>query len=83
VMGEVQGVFFRWNTKVRAERLKVKGWVMNKPDGTVEAVFEGEEDAVDKMVEWCHRGPPGASVVAVRVFNEEYRGDFDRFFIKH
>ena len=62
VRGAVQGVFFRAETRDRARSLGVDGWVRNTPDGTVEAVFEGEEERVESMVEWCRRGPAGARV---------------------
>jgi acylphosphatase len=67
VRGRVQGVFFRAETRSRARSLGVSGWVRNCPDGTVEAVFEGERERVQRMVDWCGRGPAGASVDAVDV----------------
>ncbi|MCS7136073.1 MAG: acylphosphatase [Nitrososphaerota archaeon] len=79
VSGVVQGVFFRSNTKRMADRLGVKGWVRNLPDGRVEAVFEGEREAVVSMIEWCHRGPPDAIVENVEVKWEEYKGEFKDF----
>jgi acylphosphatase len=71
----VQGVFFRVETRDRARSLGLAGWVRNCPDGTVEAVFEGESERVRSMVDWCRRGPPGASVAAVDVEWEEAAGD--------
>ena len=62
VSGMVQGVFFRQKTKRQAESLGVNGWVRNLPDGRVEAVFEGEEEAVKALVEYCHHGPSSARV---------------------
>lgn len=67
VRGSVQGVFFRAETRDRASSLGLGGWVRNAPDGTVEAVFEGDDDRVESMVEWCRRGPPGAHVTDVDV----------------
>ncbi len=67
VQGSVQGVFFRVETRDRARSLGVAGWVRNLRDGTVEAVFEGPEEGVESMVEWCRRGPAGARVEAVDV----------------
>jgi acylphosphatase len=61
----VQGVFFRAETRDRARSLGVDGWVRNTPDGEVEAVFEGDDERVDSMVEWCRRGPSGARVEEV------------------
>ena len=62
VSGRVQGVYFRGNTKDRADSMGVNGWVRNLANGKVEAVFEGEEEDVRRMVTWCHQGPPGARV---------------------
>jgi len=81
ISGRVQGVFFRANTLRVARSLGLKGFVRNLPDGRVEAVFEGEEEAVKKAIEWCHRGPPLARVVKVEVRWEEPRGDYDDFYI--
>ena len=71
----MQGVFFRAETANRARSLGVAGWVRNVPDGSVEAAFEGEEDAVDALVSWCRRGPAGARVEDVRVEWAEPRGE--------
>jgi acylphosphatase len=71
VHGFVQGVFFRDSVRQIASRRGVSGWVANRPDGTVEAVFEGEPDAVDRLIEFCHDGPRGASVDSVDVTEEE------------
>ncbi len=70
---------FRWFVRRMAKELGVKGWVRNLPDGRVEAVFEGDERAVERMVELCRVGPPAARVDGVRVQSEEYRGEFDDF----
>ncbi|MDH4227866.1 MAG: acylphosphatase [Deltaproteobacteria bacterium] len=83
VSGLVQGVFFRANTVKAAKANHVHGWVRNLPDGTVEAVFEGPEDAVQKTVKWCEEGPPSARVDKVDVAIGEYSGDFDSFDIKY
>ena len=71
IHGRVQGVFFRAEARSRAESLGIAGWVRNAPDGNVEALLEGEPDRVDSMVEWCRRGPSGAHVTEVEVFEEE------------
>ena len=73
--GLVQGVFFRAETRSRAESLGLAGWVRNAPDGSVEAVFEGDSDRVDSMVEWCRRGPSGAHVEELEVTPEEPAGE--------
>ena len=72
--GRVQGVFFRDTTRRRAESVGVAGWVSNRDDGAVEAVFEGAEDAVDALVELCRRGPGQAEVTDLEVFDEEPEG---------
>jgi acylphosphatase len=72
--GRVQGVFFRDTTRRRAEAAGVAGWVRNTPDGTVEAVFEGEPEAVEEMVEFSRRGPSRAEVATVEVVDEEPEG---------
>jgi acylphosphatase len=65
VRGSVQGVFFRVETHDRARSLGLSGWVRNMPDGTVAAAFQGDDERVDSMVEWCRRGPAGAEVEEV------------------
>lgn len=67
IRGRVQGVFFRVETRERARSLGLAGWVRNNPDGTVEAVFQGDRDRVDSMLAWCGRGPAGAHVEDVEV----------------
>ena len=67
VRGRVQGVFFRAEASSRARSLGLVGWVRNVPDGTVEAVFEGEQEHVDSMLHWCEHGPAGARVESVDV----------------
>jgi acylphosphatase len=75
IRGRVQGVFFRDETRRRARSLGVTGWVSNRPDGAVEAVFEGRPDAVESMVQWCRRGPSGARVDDVQATSEDPRGE--------
>ncbi len=79
ISGEVQGVMFRQETKRRALNLNVKGWIRNRNDGIVEAVFEGEEQDVESMITFCKRGPPRAIVTDVKVELEKYVDEFDRF----
>jgi acylphosphatase len=74
VRGDVQGVFFRDSTRKEADSRGVAGWVRNRDDGSVEAVFEGPEDAVEAMVEWCRSGPSKADVEDVEVSEEEPEG---------
>jgi acylphosphatase len=75
VHGRVQGVFFRDTCRRRAVDAGVTGWVRNLDDGTVEAVLEGPDDAVDALVRWCHEGPDGATVTQVDVHDEEPQGE--------
>lgn len=74
VHGEVQGVFFRDTTRRKASDRGVAGWVRNRPDGTVEAAFEGDAGAVDAMVRFCHEGPRGARVERVEETRERPEG---------
>ena len=78
ISGKVQGVFFRYATLEEAKARGVCGWVRNLPDKRVEAVFEGEKEAVEEMIAFCHRGPPAAKVTKVEVHWEEYKGEFQR-----
>jgi acylphosphatase len=74
VSGRVQGVFFRDTVRRRSEAAGVAGWVHNTPDGSVEAVFEGDEAGVDELVEFCRRGPSRAEVASVDVEEEQPEG---------
>ena len=74
VSGRVQGVFFRDTARRRAEAAGVAGWVRNVPDGSVEAVFEGETEGVARLVRFCEEGPRGASVEWVDVCSEPPEG---------
>jgi acylphosphatase len=74
VHGGVQGVFFRDTTRRQAASRGVAGWVSNRPDGAVEAVFEGEPEAVEALVRFAHEGPRGAAVERVEVTEEEPEG---------
>jgi acylphosphatase len=82
VSGRVQGVFFRSETELQAKKLDVKGWVRNLADERVEAVFEGEETAVKRLVDFCRKGPLGARVTNVNVLWEAYRGEFRSFEVR-
>ncbi len=83
VAGKVQGVFYRAETASKARHLNVGGWVRNLPDGRVEAVFEGEEANVHKMIDFCRHGPPHAYVVSVDVKQQEWRGEFRNFTVRY
>ena len=75
ISGRVQGVWFRASTKDRADELSLRGWVRNLPDGKVEAVFEGDDRAVEEMVEWCRHGPPMARVDGIEISYEKPQGE--------
>ena len=79
VSGSVQGVFFRQTTKQQAQSLGVNGWVKNLPDGRVEAVFEGEENAIKELVDFSRKGPRGALVTDFCVDWETFADEFDDF----
>jgi len=83
VSGRVQGVFFRAETADLARQFGVMGWVRNLPDGRVEALFEGEKENVEKAVDFCRRGPPGAYVQELDVNWEEWKGEFRDFRVIH
>jgi acylphosphatase len=74
VHGNVQGVFFRDSARRDAEARGVAGWITNRPDGAVEAVFEGDPDGVAALVEFCRHGPRGAHVESVDETSEEPEG---------
>ena len=74
VSGDVQGVNFRGATQSQAEQLGLNGWVRNTQDGRVEAVFEGDADTVQQMIQWCESGPSSADVEDVSVENDQPEG---------
>ncbi len=79
ISGRVQGVFYRAETRKAAQGRGVTGWVKNRPDGAVEAVFEGNENDVAAMIEWCKGGSPAARVDNVDVDWETFTGEFSDF----
>lgn len=82
VRGKVQGVFFRTETRREALKRNVVGWVRNKSDGQVEAIFEGEKEDVDKMIDFCYKGTSNARVTNVDLKWEDYRGELKNFKIR-
>ena len=83
IEGTVQGVLFRHHTREMALQLNLRGWVKNRRDGSVEAVFEGEKEKVDQILKWCHRGPSAARVTEVHTIWEDYTGAFEDFSIHY
>ena len=70
ISGRVQGVWYRASTRDAAKSLGLSGWVRNLPDGRVEAMAEGDAVAVDQLLAWCRKGPPGARIDAIEVVDE-------------
>ena len=79
ISGEVQGVGFRFHTRIKARNLGLKGWVRNLDNGDVEAVFEGQEDKVKEMIGWCKNGEHHAIVKDIKTDFEDYTGEFESF----
>lgn len=75
ISGRVQGVYYRASTRDKAREEGVDGWVKNRSDGRVEAVFEGPKQAVDSMLEWCETGSRAADVDTVEVTTEQPEGE--------
>jgi acylphosphatase len=82
IKGMVQGVNFRYYTQREAQKRNLTGWVRNLPDGSVAALFEGDENEVESMIQWCRSGPPSAQVTEMIVQPEDYRGEFESFSIQ-
>jgi acylphosphatase len=83
IAGRVQGVWFRGSMEREAQRLGVAGWVRNLPDGSVEALIEGEPSQVRALVRWAHVGPSGAHVTSVVETPEPAAGDLRGFRVTH
>jgi acylphosphatase len=83
ISGRVQGVFFRAETQRTAKSFNLAGWVRNLADGRVEALFEGNDANVDKMLAWCHIGPPAARVEEVLTEEKHFTGEFRDFIVKY
>lgn len=83
ISGDVHGVLFRSNTVDIAVKLGLKGWVKNTPEGKVEIVAEGEEEALEKLIGWCKQGPSYAKVENVEINWEKSNREFTTFDIKY
>ena len=79
VTGKVQGVFFRQTLKVMAKKNNIFGWVKNLKDGRVESILEGDEEKINKLVEWANEGPANSIVESVEVQDEKFVGEFLKF----
>lgn len=82
IEGKVQGVFFRASTKKTAIALGIRGWVMNRDDGSVEAMATGTSEQLNEFITWCYEGPPGAVVTAIKQ-SEVTETVYESFVIKH
>ncbi len=82
VTGLVQGVFYRANTVEIAQSFTLTGWIKNNPNGSVEAIFEGDERSIMDMIEWCGKGPSSARVENVNVTWNEYKNEFSDFTVR-
>lgn len=83
IQGKVQQVGFRYYTQRMAQSLGVCGWVRNRPDGSVEALVQGPSESLEKLIHWCHQGPPAANVEKVDAQIQENASLFDEFEIKY
>lgn len=83
IFGQVQGVNFRYYTTLQARKLGLAGFVRNLPDGKVEVMAEGEQEILQRFLEWCQLGPVGAQVEKVEAFWAKTKGQFDKFEIRY
>jgi acylphosphatase len=83
VFGKVQGVFFRENTRKKAAEFKLSGFVKNLPNGKVEAVFEGEQEKIEKIIQWIKKGPEVAQIENIEIDWQDYKEEFKNFEIRH
>lgn len=81
ISGIVQGVGFRWRGREKAISLGITGWIANRPDGDVEAVFQGSENSVNDMIRWARKGPPGATVIEIKILRHEFDKELSDFSI--
>lgn len=82
ISGQVQGVFFRANTRRAANELGLKGWVRNVPDGMVEVVAEGRKHSLDRLIEYCRKGPEGSRVENIEIKWGEFKNEFGGFEVR-
>ena len=82
ISGRVQGVFFRQFIAEKSHSLGIKGFVRNLSNSKVEAVFEGEEEALKEIIKECKKGPPNADIINIKVREQPYKKEFDDFEIR-
>ncbi|MEK7447377.1 MAG: acylphosphatase [Patescibacteria group bacterium] len=82
VIGDVQGVFYRFSAKIVADNTRVTGWAQNESDNSVSMVIEGETSALQEFVKWAREGSPMAEVDKVEVSEEQYKGEFKEFEVR-
>ncbi|MCK4520712.1 acylphosphatase [Candidatus Parcubacteria bacterium] len=83
ISGRVHGVFFRESTRIKAQQLGINGWVKNLNDGRVEAVFEGEDEKIKKIIKWARQGPIISRVDDIEIKEEKYENKFKNFEIRY
>jgi len=83
ISGRVQGVWFRASTREVAQRLGIIGWVRNMPDGSVETHIQGDDNAVEQMLDWCRQGPPGARVDYVDITDALIQKEYRSFSVRY
>ena len=82
IFGRVQGVYYRASMLQQAQQLGLTGWVMNRPDGSVESVAEGSKAKLDQLIAWCHKGPEGARVASIDAQWQNPENNFIGFTIR-
>jgi len=82
ISGYVQGVCFRYFTKIKARKLGLKGFVRNAPNGDVEVVAEGNEKEINELIDFCRKGPMLSCVANLKIEYGEFKGEFDDFIVK-
>ncbi|MAG50841.1 acylphosphatase [archaeon] len=83
ISGIVQGVFFRSNIKEKANKLNLKGFVKNLPNGKVEAIFEGKEENINEILKFCKKGPSGANIKDVEIKEGKVNNEFNSFEVRY